>query len=212
MGPGCLVIVKAAPGLLFFGATIMPARRKLLAMTITPRALAFVALCAAGGDFGSLSAQAAAYCVELTASEFGYSSVRRGDDNACAREKSDIAGTARDRARDNASNAIARQCLDRVTLLIARRACKRVNLKVNALADSKWDDVPPPAKFGADRVTYIGRAGADGPGVCVVTHDDSFRSRNIVDGACDQGAGLLPHRNFAIARARARCAVVCDAP
>src|SRR5262245_63582607 len=104
----------------------------LLVMTIAPRALAFVALCAAGGDFGSRSAQAAPYCVELTASELGYSSVRRGDDNACAREKSDIAGTARDRARDNASNAIARQCLDRVTLQIARRACNRVNLTVNA--------------------------------------------------------------------------------
>ena len=190
----------------------MPTQRNLSTMTIAPRALTFVALCAGGGDFGARSAQAATYCVELTASEFSNSSIRRGDDNACAREKSDIEGPARDRARDNASNAIARQCLDRVTLQIARRACNRVNLMVNALADSKWGDVPPPAKLGADKVKYIGRAASDGPGLCVVAHDDSFRKRNIVDGACDQGAGLLPHRNFGIARARARCAVVCDAP
>jgi hypothetical protein len=188
-------------------------RGLLTPMKIAPRALAIAALFAAGPDCGIRLAYAAAYCVELTASEFNHSSNRRGDDNACAGDqKSNIEGTARDRARNNANDAVTQQCLNNVTLRISRRACRRVNLIGNTSPDAKWVDVPPAAKSDANKVKYIGRGTGDGPALCVVAHDVSFRTRNIVDGNCDHAVGLLPHRNFAIARARARCAVVCNTP
>jgi hypothetical protein len=180
-------------------------------MKIASRALAIVALFAVGPDCGIRSAYAAAYCVELTASEFNHSSNRRGDDNACAGvQNSKIEGTARDRARNNANDAITQQCLNNVTLQMSRQACSRVNLIGNTSPDAKWVDVPPAAKSGANKVKYVGRGTADG--LCAVAHDVSFRTRSIVDGNCDHGVGLLPHRNFAIARAQARCAVVCGTP
>lgn len=187
-------------------------QRNMPAIRLSFPALALVALSAGGLEFGTGPAQATPYCVELTASEFNYSSNRRGDESACAGDKSDIAAAARDRARDNASNAIASQCIDRVTSQISRRACKRVNMEANAQHDGKWTDTPPAAKSGADKVRYIGRATGGGPGLCVVAHDVSFRTRSVVDGKCGDRVGLQPHRNVAIARARARCAVVCGAP
>lgn len=185
-------------------------------MKIASRALTIVALCAASLDCGAGSAYAAAFCVELTASEFNHRSNRRGDDNACAGDKnSNIEETARERARDNASNAVARQCLNNVTPQILRQACTRVNLIPNTAPDAGWANFPPAAKFSANKVKYIGhRSRGDGSnhGLCTVANDVSFRTRSVIDGNCDHEVGLLPHRNFAIARARARCAVVCSTP
>jgi len=67
--------------------------------------------------------------------EFNRRAERRGDDNACAgRHSSKIRAKARDRARDNANNAIATQCLGNVTPGIAQRVCARVNLVANTSA------------------------------------------------------------------------------
>ena len=184
-------------------------------MKIVSHTLAIVALYAAGPDCGIRSASATDFCVELVASEFNHSSNRRGDDNACAGDqKSNIEGTARNRARDNASNAIARQCLNNVTPQILRRACSRATLIANTLPDPKWVDFPPAAKISANKAKYIGHTTGDvsGHSLCTIAHDVSFRTRAIVDGNCNHEVGLLPHRNFATARARARCAVVCSAP
>ena len=93
------------------------------------------------------SALATDFCVELTATEFNRRAERRGDDNACAGSHSpDIKAKARDRARDNANNAIAPQCLRNVTPGIAQRACSRVNLVANTSANSAWADSPPAPK------------------------------------------------------------------
>jgi len=208
MRAACVVYGHRAFGRLQSIATMS---RRLTARKIARYAVTIVAFLAASLDFGIRSAHADAYCVELTASEFNHSSNRRGDQNACAGDKSDIEGAARDRARSNANDAIARQCLNGVTLQIMRQACSRVNLTANTSPDPKWVDAPPAAKLSADKVKYIGSATADGPGLCAVAHDVSFRKRSIVDGNCDHGIGLMPHRNLAIARARARCAVVCSA-
>ena len=73
------------------------------------------------------SAFAADFCVELTATEFNHQAERRGDYNACARgQRSSIEALARQRARSNASNAIASHCLKNVTPSIQQRACSRV--------------------------------------------------------------------------------------
>jgi len=184
-------------------------------MKIVSHALAIVTLYAASPDCGIRSAYATDFCVELVASEFNHSSNRRGDDNACAGDqKSNIEGTARDRARDNASNSIARKCLNSVTPQTLRRACSRANLIANTLPDLKWVDFPPAAKLSANKVRYIGHTTGDvsGHSLCTIAHDVSFRTRAIVDGNCNHEVGLLPHRNFATARAQARCAVVCSAP
>jgi hypothetical protein len=186
--------------------------RQLTARTITPYAVTIVAFLAANVDFGIRSAHAEAFCVELTASEFNHSSNRRGDQSACAGDKTNLEGAARDRARSNANDAIARQCLNGVTIQIMRQACSRVNLTTNTSPDLKWDNAPPAAKFSADKVKYIGSAVAGGPILCAVAHDVSVRTRSVVDGSCDHGISLMPNRNFAITRARARCGVVCGAP
>ena len=100
--------------------------RQFSGRKIARYAVAIVTLLAASLDFWIGSARADAYSVELTAAEFDHSSNRRGgDQNACAGDKSGIEGTARDRARSNANDAIARQWLNRVTLRIMREACSR---------------------------------------------------------------------------------------
>ncbi len=185
------------------------------AMKAGSLALAAVALYALPVVCGIGSAFATDFCIELTAAEFNRRAERRGDDNACAASHSSgIKARARDRARDNASNAIAPQCLDNVTPGIAQRACARVNLVANTSANSSWADSPPTPKPGADKVRYIGHGtgGAAGVNLCVVAHDARFRTHSVVDGECRHDKGLLPHRTFATARARARCAVICSTP
>jgi hypothetical protein len=152
---------------------------------------------------GSLALAAVALCA------------RRGDDNACAGGHSEkTRAKARARARDNASNAIAPQCLNGVTRGIAQQACTRVNLLANASTNSAWVDSPPAAKPGADNVRYIGRGidRAAGVNLCVVAHDIRLRTRNVVDGKCPHDRRLLPHRTFATGRAWARCGVICRTP
>ena len=78
-------------------------------MKVRSLALAAVALYALAVGYGIRSAFATDFCVELTATEFNRRAERRGDDNACAGSHSpNIKSKARDRARDNANNAIAR--------------------------------------------------------------------------------------------------------
>ena len=161
------------------------------------------------------SAFATDFCVELTATEFDRRAERRGDDNACAGSHSaNIKANARARARDNANNAIAPQCLNSVTPGIAQQACTRVNLLANIAVNSSWVDSPPAPKPSADKVRYIGRGISRAAGVylCVVAHDIRLRTHNVVDGHCPHDKGLLPHRTFATGRAWARCAVICRTP
>jgi hypothetical protein len=184
-------------------------------MKVGSLALAAVALYALPGPYGTRSAFAAAFCIELTATEFNRRAERRGDDNACAgNPSSNTKANARDRARNNANNAIAPQCLDNVSPGIAQRACSRVNLVANTSADSSWADSPPAPKPSADKVRYIGHGTGSAASVnlCVVAHDIRLRTHNVVDGHCRHGEGLLPHRTFTTARAWARCAVICRTP
>jgi hypothetical protein len=184
-------------------------------MKVRSLALAVVALYALPLAYGIGSAFATDFCIELTAAEFNRRADRRGDDNACAgSHSSNIRAKARDRARDNANNAIASQCLGNVTPAIGQRACARVNLVANPSANSSWVDSPPESKPSADKVRYIGHGTGSAAGVnlCVVAHDIRLRTHNVVDGHCRHGKGLLPHRTFATARAWARCAVICRTP
>lgn len=184
-------------------------------MKVGSLALAAVALYASAVGYGIGSAFATDFCIELTANEFNHRAERRGDDSACAgSHSSGIKAKARDRARDNASNAIASQCLRSVTPGIGQRACTRVNLVANASSDSSWAGSPPAPKPSADKVRYIGHGigNAAGVNLCVVAHDMRLRTHNVVDGHCPHGSGLLPHRTIATARAWARCAVICKTP
>ena len=195
--------------------TTVRARGHREAMRVRSLALAAVALYALAVGYGTRSALAADFCVELTATELNRRAERRGDDNACAGSHSpDIKSRARDRARDNANNAVAQQCLSDVTPGIAQRACTRVNLVANTSANSSWADSPPATKPRADKVRYIGRGTGSAASVnlCAVAHDIRLRTHNVVDGQCPHGGRLLPHRTFATARAWARCAVICRAP
>ena len=184
-------------------------------MKVGSLALTFVALYATALAGGIGSAFATDFCVELTAAEFNRRAERRGDDNSCAgSHSSDIKAIARDRARDNANNAIASQCLNNVTPSIGQQACNRVNLVANASADGSWAASPPAPKPGADKVKFIGHGigSVAGVNLCAMAHDIRLRTRNVVDGLCPHDRGLLPHRTFATARAWARCAVICRTP
>ena len=101
--------------------------------------------------------------------------------------------------------------LKNVTPSIQQRACSRVNSAPNTVVNASWVAAPPTPKPAARKVQYIGQ-GADPAALCVLTHDLRIRTHNSVDGYCSHGDGLWPHRAFVIARARARCAVVCSAP
>jgi hypothetical protein len=184
-------------------------------MKVGSLALAVAALYAPAVSYGIESAFANDFCIELTATEFTFRAERRGDDNACAgSHSSNIKTKARDRARHNASNAIATECLRSVTPGIGQRACARLNLVANTSANSSWAGSPPASKPSADKVRYIGHGigSAAGVNLCVVAHDIRLRTHNVVDGDCPHDSGLLPHRTFATARASARCAVICRAP
>jgi hypothetical protein len=183
-------------------------------MKIGSLALTVVALSAAPApNCGIRSALATDFCVELTATEFNHRLERRGDDNACAgSHSSDTKAIARERARDNANNAIASRCLDNVTPAIGKLACSRVNLAATTSPNSAWVGSPPAPKPDANKVKYIGHGlsnGTAGVYLCAMAHDLRLRTRNVVDGHCPHGNGLLPHRTFVSARARARCAVIC---
>ena len=174
-----------------------------------------IALLAAVFGCGISSVSATDFCIELTGVEFNRGHERRGDENACAGDKSsNIKDVARDRARNNASNAIASQCLKDVTHAIGQQACARINLVANTSPNNPWTDVPPAAKPNADNVRYIGRGvgGSAGVNLCAVARDVRISTRSVVDGHCPHASGLLPHRIFATARARARCAVICGSP
>ena len=185
-------------------------------MKIGSLALTVVALSAAPPpNCGIRSALATDFCVELTAAEFNHRLERRGDENACAGSNSlDIKGVARERARDNANNAIASRCLD-ITTDIGKQACTRVNLVASTSPNNAWADSPPVPKPDASKVKYIGHGigdGAAGVNLCAMAHDLRLRTRNVVDGHCPHDTGLLPHRTFVTARAWARCAVICGTP
>jgi hypothetical protein len=181
-------------------------------MKIVSIALNIIVLFTVLFDGGLRSASATDFCIELTAAEFNHRQERRGDENACAgNESSNIKKAARDLARNNANNAIVSQCLNNVTSTIGQRACARANLVANTSLNNSWADFPPAAKSSADKVRYIGR-GIAGLNLCAVAHDLRIRTRNVVDGLCPHGSGLLPHRIFATARAQARCAVICGTP
>ena len=106
------------------------------------------------------SALAADFCVELTATEFNHQAERRGDYNACARgRRPSIEAIARERARSNATNAIASHCLKNVTPSIQQHACSRVNSASTTLGNALWAAAPPTPKPAARKVQYIGQGG-----------------------------------------------------
>jgi hypothetical protein len=161
------------------------------------------------------SASATDFCIELTTTEINHRQERREGPNACAGDdSSDIKNAARDLARSNANNAIASQCLNNVTLTIGQRACARIRLVANTSPNSLWTNFPAAAKPNADYVRYIGRGVGQSAGVnlCTVVRDVRVRTRSVVDGHCSHDIGLLPHRNFATARAQARCGIICSSP
>ena len=127
-------------------------------MKIGSLALTVVALSAAPPpNCGIRSALATDFCVELTAAEFNHRLERRGDDNGCDGSNSpDIKAVARERARDNANNAIASRCLDHVTPAIGKQACSRVNLVASTSPNDSWVDSAPAPKPDANKVKYIG--------------------------------------------------------
>jgi len=164
-------------------------------------------------DCGIRAASATDFCIELTTTKIR--AERRGDANACAGDESaDIKNAARDVARSNANNAIASQCLNDVTLTIGQQACARISLVANTSPNNLWTDFPPAAKPNADNVRYIGRGvgGSARVNLCTVVRDVRVRTHSTVDGNCRHDIGLLPHRNFVTARARARCGVICSSP
>ncbi|SDS75623.1 hypothetical protein SAMN05444158_3090 [Bradyrhizobium canariense] len=185
------------------------------AMKIGSHTCVIIALFAAVFGCGISLVSATDFCIELTGIGFNRGHERRGDENACAGDESlNIKGVARDRARNNANNAIASQCLRDVTHTIGQQACARINLVANTSPNNLWADFPPAAKPNADNVRYIGRGveGSASVNLCAVARDVRIRTRSVVDGHCPHVNGLLPHRIFATARARARCAVICSSP
>jgi hypothetical protein len=177
-----------------------------LALTVVLYAFAF--------EHGVKPAFAASFCVELTAAEFNYRAERRGDYNACAeRPPANTKTVARNRARVNAINAIASRC-GNVTASVAQQACTRATLVVDVSANTSWVDAPPAPKPGATKVKYLGHGtgSATGVNLCANAHDGRLRTHDVVDGRCSHDRGLMPHRTFAIARAWARCAVICRPP
>jgi hypothetical protein len=184
-------------------------------MKLRSLALTIVALSAATLDSGLKPAFAAGLCVELTAAEFNHRADRRGDDNACAGEPAATIKTlARERARDNAMDAIASHCLNSVTSRMAQRACARAGLASDISPNNSWGDVPPAPRSGTNEVRYLGHATGSngGANLCAMARDMRLRTHNVVDGHCPQDSGLLPHRTFATARAQARCGIVCRTP
>jgi hypothetical protein len=136
---------------------------------------------------GIKPALATAFCVELTAAEFNHRSERRGDDNACAgHPPANTKAVARNRARVNAINAIASQCIGNVTASIAQQACARANLVADVSANTSWVDAPPAPKPGASKVRYLshGTGSAAGTNLCANAHDGRLRTHNVVDGHC----------------------------
>jgi len=185
------------------------------AMKIGPLTCNMIALFAAVFCCGISSVSGADFCIELPGSEFNRGHERRGDADACAGDvSSNIKDVARDRARNNANNAIASQCLRNVTHTIGQQACARLNLVANTSPNSRWTDFPPAANTNADNVRYVGRGvgGSASANLCAVARDVRVRTRGVVDAQCPHDSGLLPHRIFATARARARCAVICSSP
>ena len=185
------------------------------AMKIGSLTCNMIALFAAVFCCGISSVSGADFCIELTGSEFNRGHERRGDADACAGDvSSNIKDVARDRARNNANNAITSQCLRDVTHTIGQQACARINLVANTSPNSRWTDFPLAANPNADSVRYIGRGvgGSASVNLCVVARDVRVRTRSVVDAHCPHDGGLLPHRIFVTARARARCAVICSSP
>jgi hypothetical protein len=115
--------------------------------------------------------------------------------------------TARNRARNNAINALAFVCTNSITAEIAGAACTRVGMTVNTSAFFIF----PPASLQSvgDETRNIGHGTgtAAAMNLCVIVED---LSTNVNDGVFDASCFFNLRRFSAVARARARCAVVCQ--
>jgi hypothetical protein len=156
------------------------------------------------------------FCVQFTTNEFNQSRQRNGKDNACEGDRfSNPVFWARDRARDNANAAIEPQCVNNISLAIARHACTRANLVVNTAGANFWGVAPPTAKPAANKVRYLGHGigGAATVNLCAAATDTSISQQRVRDGGCDGfSQGFPGHRVFVTAHARARCGIVCSTP
>jgi hypothetical protein len=183
---------------------------------IPTAALAAVTLYASVSGYGIKPAVATDLCVELPAARFALQVERRGSAAACAGAASaKVEATAIDRARTNASHAITSQCLRRVTFIMADQACHQAGSSSNGFVNGyRLSDLAASPKSVGHKASHIGQGTGDATGValCTIARDLRLSTHTVVDGHCPHGKALLPNRVVVVARAQARCAVVCSTP
>jgi hypothetical protein len=166
--------------------------------------LAAIILLNTAPELGITQASATDFCVQLTRAEFPQSRKRAGRHNDCSSDSAFF--TARSRARNNAINALAFACTNNITADIAGAACTRVGMTVNT---SAFFVFPPGSLHSVgDETSNIGhgRGTAAAMNLCVIAEDLS----NDVTVGIDTSCWPNSRRFSAVARARARCAIVCQ--
>jgi hypothetical protein len=169
--------------------------------------LASILFLGASPELAITPAFASDICVQLTRAEFPQSRRQRGEANDCSRQTA--IDRAKNRARDNAANALDQVCLNNITATLAGAACTRVSRTVNIDAISPIFGMPalPPVGQTWHAVKSLGHGVAAGnANLCIVLVDVDLDIENLdSDGSC----WLDPIRTIAKARARARCGIVC---
>ena len=166
--------------------------------------LAAIILLNAAPELGITQASATDFCVQLTRAEFPHSTKRAGRHNDCSSDNAFF--TARARARNNAINALAFVCTNTISANIAGAACTRVGMTINT---SAFFIFPPMSLHSVgDETRNIGHGtgSAAAMNLCVIAEDLSNDVNDGVDTSCWPNS----RRFSAVARARARCAVVCQ--
>ena len=166
--------------------------------------LAAISLLIGWPELGITRASATDFCVRITRAEFPESRKRAGRHNDCSSDSAFFA--ARSRARNNAIGALAFVCTNNITANIAAAACTRVGMTVNT---SAFFIFPPTSLHSVgDETRNIGHGTgtAAAMNLCVIAEDLSNDLTESVDTSCWPNS----RRFSAVARARARCAVVCQ--
>ena len=165
---------------------------------------AIILLINAAPELGITQASATDFCVQLTRAEFPQSRKRAGRHNDCSSDSAFF--TARSRARNNAIDALAFVCTNNITANIVGAACTRVGMTVNTSAFFIFS--PNSLHSIGDETRNIGHGTgtAAAMNLCVIAEDLSNDVSVSVDTSCWPNS----RRFSAVARARARCAVVCQ--
>jgi hypothetical protein len=186
-------------------ASVHPHRSEPMKTIWCGSTLAAITFFTVAPELGIRSSVAGDMCVQLTRAEFPQSRRRAGTANDCSIEGAYY--TARNRARDNATNALDQVCTNGITQAIAGRACTRVGMVVNT---SAFFIIPPLASFHSqgDSQKYIGHGIGDAAAMnlCVIVEDLSM---DVGDHVFDANCFFSLTKFSATARARSRCAVVC---